>query len=111
MITEIFLNDFAKKIILTLDEEVGYIEIQKLYEVLDIIDIVIYEEYRKKGFASKLLQYVIDNNKNVEKIMLEVREDNYPAIKLYEKFDFKKIGERKKYYKDKSAYIMERVVK
>ena len=31
-------------------------------------------------------------------ISLEVKEKNVPAIKLYEKYGFEKVGIRKKYY-------------
>ena len=42
------------------------------------------------------------------KITLEVNENNQYAIKLYKKFNFKEIGQRKKYYNGKdTAIIME----
>ena len=40
--------------------------------------------------------------------LLEVAVDNDVAIKLYEKFGFKIIHTRKKYYGKKDAYVMER---
>lgn len=40
-------------------------------------------------------------------ITLEVNEKNLPAIHLYEKYGFTKIGTRKKYYDNTfDAYIM-----
>ena len=39
-------------------------------------------------------------NKGVETIFLEVRSNNMPAKKLYEKNGFIKISERQKYYSD-----------
>ena len=44
----------------------------------------------------------------VKYITLEVRESNYPAISLYEKFLFESIGMRKNYYQDnnENALIM-----
>lgn len=111
MIKEIPIDEFSKKYLYLIDnKEIGYIEIKKLYEVLDIINLFIEEKYRRKGYASKLLNHVIKNNKDIEKIMLEVKEDNVSAINLYKKLRFKKISERKNYYKDKTAYIMERVI-
>lgn len=42
----------------------------------------------------------------VRNISLEVKEDNFPAIHVYEKFAFIKQGKRNKYYPDtKDAYI------
>ena len=36
----------------------------------------------------------------IEFLNLEVRESNMPAIRFYEKFDFKRVGLRKNYYKN-----------
>ncbi len=89
------------------NDAIGYIETRTLYENTDIINVFVEESHRRQGIGSLLLKKVIDDNKN-KVIMLEVKEDNVSAIKLYEKFGFKKISERKKYYKDKTAYIMSR---
>ncbi len=111
MIKEVIVNEFNKKYLYLINKkEIGYIEVKELYEILDIINLFIEENYRNKGYASELLEYVIRNHRNVNKIMLEVKEDNIPAINLYKKFGFKKISERKRYYKNKTAYIMERVI-
>ena len=61
-------------------------------------------------FGSTLLQALIDKAKSSSiLITLEVNEINLPAIHLYEKYDFKKVGTRKKYYHNKyDAYIMTR---
>ena len=104
MIKEEQLNEFDSKIYI---ENVGYAVIRKLYEHLDITEVFIEEELRRKGYAFKILNYIIEKNSNM-KIMLEVREDNIPAINLYKKLGFKKINERKNYYKDKTAIIMEK---
>ena len=40
-----------------------------------------------------------------EKIYLEVRESNRTAIRLYEKFGFKKLAERKNYYGHENGFI------
>lgn len=108
MIKEERINEFDFKYYI---DDIGYVIVRKLYENLDITDVFINEEYRRQGYASKLLNYIIENNSNY-KIMLEVNEENIPAIKLYEKLGFKKISERKNYYDGtKTAYIMERSMK
>ena len=43
-------------------------------------------------------------------MMLEVRESNISAIKLYEKVGFEEINRRKKYYGNEDAIIMERII-
>ena len=44
---------------------------------------------------------------NLLSLSLEVNEDNLPAIHLYEKFSFKKLGLRKNYYHGKNGIIMQ----
>ena len=39
---------------------VGFIHINKLYENIDIINIVVDKSYRRKGIATQLINYVID---------------------------------------------------
>ena len=65
---------------------------------------------RNIGIASQLLTEVIRycKNLNLKSIYLEVNENNLPAIHLYEKYSFKRIGLRKKYYNNTdNAILME----
>lgn len=83
---------------------VGFIIFKTMYEITDLLYIVVDKLYRRKSIASKLLEELIGNS---EKVMLEVRCDNDNAIKLYKKYDFKIINIRKKYYENMDAYVME----
>ncbi len=89
---------------------IGFIHINKMYENVDIINIVVDEKYRRKKIGSKLISYVIDLYDDVTSIMLEVNENNINAIKLYEKMNFKEINRRLKYYGNDNAIIMKRDV-
>ena len=86
---------------------VGFIQLESHYEILDLINIAVDKEYHGKNIGSKLIEHAI-NNITAEKIMLEVRESNKSAIRLYEKNNFKEINRRKKYYGNEDAIIMER---
>lgn len=88
--------------------EIGYIEYEKLYEIIDIINVYVSELERNKHIATKMFEYLINNNE-FKKIMLEVSEYNIPAINLYKKLNFKQIHIREKYYKDANALIMEMI--
>jgi len=53
------------------------------------------KEHWYKGVGSALLQYMIDwaqNNELIRKVNLKVSANNHHAIKLYEKYGFKKEG-------------------
>ena len=104
----ITLNNF-NKILAYIEENnvLGFIDYSKMYENMEINYIFVKEEYRKKGIASKLLKYIINNNDFLN-ITLEVNINNKNAIKLYEKFDFKTVSIRKGYYNGIDAYLMER---
>lgn len=84
---------------------VGFIIYEEIYEVIDLLYIVIDKLYRRKGIATHLMNELL--KKDCERIMLEVRCDNINAIKLYKKFNFKIINIRKKYYENNDAYVME----
>lgn len=61
-----------------------------------------------KGIGSMLMEKVIDFAKNEahgEIISLEVRSDNTRAIKLYERYGFKKIGHFEGFFKMNGEYI------
>lgn len=64
--------------------------------------------YRNKGIGKLLVEYIIDNCKkgSVKRIFLEVSADNYPAINLYSKYEFRIINLRRKYYGNTDALIM-----
>ena len=90
------------------DKLVGFIIINKCYEVIDLLYIVVDKLYRNKSIGSMLMEYMI-NTFDYERIMLEVRCDNTYAIKLYNKYNFKIINIRKNYYLNNDAYVMEMV--
>ncbi len=88
------------------DEIQGFISINNLVNEVEIIDIAVLKKYQNNSVGSKLIDFIISNI-NVD-IFLEVNVNNKAAIKLYEKYNFKIINTREKYYKDEDAYIMKR---
>ena len=74
-----------------------------------IISMAVSPEYRRAGVGKALLQETIKRlGSKIEEISLEVRAGNEAAMKLYEKFAFKRTGERRaRYYPDgEDALIM-----
>ena len=82
------------------DEVIGYIGSQEVVGEVYIDNICTSPKYRKMGVASALLSEIISYSKHCDMslVTLEVRASNIPAISLYEKFGFKKVGLRKNYY-------------
>lgn len=106
---ENFLNlDYGKIYVYEENESViGFIQLEEHYEILDIINIAVDKDNHNKNIGTKLIEFSTKDTK-AEKIMLEVRESNISAIKLYEKNGFIEINRRKKYYGNEDAIIMER---
>lgn len=80
----------------------GYLITYDSVDSLDIFEIAVDKNFRKKGIASKLLNRINDERK----ILLEVSEKNIIAINLYIKNGFKIISRRKNYYLDGSDAII-----
>lgn len=91
-----------------IQELVGFIHVDKSFDVLDVINIVVKDEYRNKGIATRLLDYAINYHHNIKKVLLEVKVTNINAINFYKKNNFSIINTRKGYYKGIDAYLMER---
>ena len=107
ILNEFESNPFAKILLLKEDNEIiGYIYYSDIYDRLEINQFEINDQYRNKGKGKQLLQYLIDKEK--KDITLEVKKDNYSAIKVYESKDFKHIAVRKGYYNGIDGLLMER---
>lgn len=87
------------------NELVGFAGISILVDHVDILAVIVNKKFTKQGIATLMIDNIISFciKNNLQKIFLEVRNDNYPAINLYEKFGFKKINTRKNYYKDDNS--------
>ena len=86
---------------------IGMINYNKFGDYGEIIDIVVDDKHRRKHIGSSLLEYCLKDLEN-SNVTLEVRTSNISAIKLYEKYGFKIVGIRKKYYKESDAYMMQK---
>ena len=87
---------------------VGFLMYTDLDGLIDIIDIVVDESCRHQKYGSHLMDEMITTSKKGSKFYLEVNVKNTSAIYMYEKFGFKKIHTRKKYYGEEDAIVMER---
>ena len=65
-------------------------------------------KYRKKGFGTYLMNYLIKECEklNINKLFLEVSHTNFAAEKFYRRFDFSTVGIRRNYYKDGSDALL-----
>jgi [ribosomal protein S18]-alanine N-acetyltransferase len=65
-----------------------------------ILNVCVAEEYRGRGFARKVLQYLLDRARaaGMYEAFLEVRPSNITAAHLYQSMGFEQVGIRRGYY-------------
>ena len=80
----------------------GFIDYWITFNSSTICKIAISSEFRRKGFAKKLIDFMVEDlvKNEVETSTLEVRTSNIPAISLYNECGYVKICEKKHYYED-----------
>jgi ribosomal-protein-alanine N-acetyltransferase len=68
----------------------------------EIENVAVAAQLLRRGIADRLLQELIQRAESepAAAILLEVRESNLPARRLYEKRGFREVGRRRTYYKD-----------
>ena len=79
---------------------VGYCGMHNVAGECSITNVAVLPQWRRKGIACALVE-TLDGRaraENADFITLEVRESNLPAISLYEKHGFERVGVRKGYY-------------
>ncbi len=91
---------------------IGYIGISTVLDEGYITNVAVSGSMRQKGVATLLLCRVFSlaRERALSFVSLEVRASNSPAISLYSKLGFERVGERKDFYRDprENAIIMTR---
>ncbi len=87
-------------------EVAGYMGVQIFSGEGYVTNVATLPQYRRKGVAQALIARVLQNQ--MDFLTLEVRESNAPAIKLYEKLGFERVGVRPHFYRspDENAVLM-----
>lgn len=105
--TRFFLDelqvDCARSILAEVEGRiVGYVLFWFLPEEVDIHNIAVHPDFRRKGIGRLLLEQVVDSARRQERlrVTLDVRFSNAPAQNLYRSFGFVIRGLRKGYYSD-----------
>ena len=92
---------------------IGICVFQIVLDEAQINFFVVDQKYRKKGFGSLLMLFLIKQCEvlSIKKLFLEVSHTNFIADRFYSRFEFSTVGIRRKYYKDGSdALIKEKIL-
>ena len=81
-------------------QAIGYICVWMVFEEIRFLNLAIHPEFRRRGLATLLIGEAIrlGRAEGCCRGMLEVRESNHAAKKLYESFNFQAYATRKSYY-------------
>jgi len=87
---------------------IGICAYQVVHDEAQVNYFVVNKEFRKRGYGSFLMNYLIELCEKLEinKILLEVSQENNAAQKFYDHFNFITVGIRKNYYKDGSNALL-----
>ena len=96
-------NDFACYIVALEDAEIiGFAGCWISFEEAQVTNIALTSAQRGRGLGKVLMAKLMRAaaERGAERMTLEVRPSNTPALRLYEGLGFAAIGVRKKYYQD-----------
>lgn len=84
-----------------LNRHLAFISFRETDEVIDIMALGVHPEFVGQGLMKQLLTHLQSNSREASKaIVLEVHQENQPAIELYNRMGFRKINFRPSYYQD-----------
>lgn len=109
-----FLDSLAREdtiFLVCVDEVVtGYMGMYLSFDEASVTNVAVAPCCQKRGYGESLVIAAKEEAKEakIERIFLEVRLSNVPAISLYKKLGFQELGIRKKFYEHpvEDAYIM-----
>ena len=80
----------------------GYIDWWHVSDEIHVVNMAVSESERRHGVATALVKTMLKDGKDLGArfAYLEVRRSSTAAQDMYEKFGFKRYGERKGYYQD-----------
>ncbi len=89
-------------------EILGFAGFWLIIDEAEIMKVAVKKSHRGKGIGDALLKAIIEDSISLgaKKILLEVREENTPARKLYEKNGFISYAVREKYYQGKENAVL-----
>jgi ribosomal-protein-alanine N-acetyltransferase len=96
-------NTHSRILIAELDGQiVGYLCRWFVVDEIQILNIAVHPDYRRRGIGRALLLAIIAEARNdaARSISLEVRRSNSPAIALYEGLGFYQTAVRRRYYEN-----------
>ena len=89
---------------------VGYAVASIVADIAELQRIAVTDSHRRTGIATGLLEAITTRARagRADRLLLEVRENNEPALAFYARHGFEEIDRRPRYYRDGSTAIVMR---
>jgi [ribosomal protein S18]-alanine N-acetyltransferase len=83
------------------DEVAGFIVIRQVHHEVEILNLAVETQERRKGIGARLLEEAMEHaaKNGAIRTFLEVRLSNESALKLYRRYGFGVVGRRVGYYR------------
>lgn len=82
------------------DGVLGFLSVRTLVDELEILSVAVQPSHRGQGLGKELVlkAIAVAREERCERVLLEVRESNGVAQRLYERLGFETVGRRPNYY-------------
>jgi [ribosomal protein S18]-alanine N-acetyltransferase len=116
---DMFLNEIEREnpgmtVFKVQGQLIGYYCFWKVLDEAHLLSVCLHFDFRGKGLGKFLMDYIENTcqTMGLSRILLEVAKTNHPAIKLYKKCGFVKVGLRKRFYQETGddAILMEKFI-
>lgn len=93
------------------DAVIGYAVLSCVDDIAEIQRIGVTDAHRRDGVGTALIDeaFRVARREGTQRMLLEVREDNRPALAMYAAHGFIEIDRRPKYYRDGATAIVMRL--
>ena len=99
-------SKYSKISVLEIERKIiGYIFQRIIDNQKHIINVAIDIPFQHKGYGRFLLKNILKDDSDDTNVFLEVKEANFPAIKLYNDLGFVEVHKKDNYYSDGSSAI------
>ena len=99
-------SKYSKISVLEIERKIiGYIFQRIIDNQKHIINVAIDIPFQHKGYGRFLLKNILKDDSDDTNVFLEVKEANFPAIKLYNDLGFVEVQKKDNYYSDGSNAI------
>ena len=103
--TDSLASGYQIELLLGGEQVIGYFVAMPGVEEAHLLNITVAPEFQQQGWSVVLLDALAlwARGRGAQWLWLEVRVSNLRARKVYEKYGFERVGERKRYYPSASA--------